>query len=188
TLGLYAAGQDEAALFAERTGIEGGTVFASNGPGPQEAAAGPFVQLRNATTFGIYFDTRQRGASALTKLHPLLQSERFAPDPGEPETRIAPWAGQYDTDTEVAISFDARLKRLVTATGSHASAHPTLDFFCRESFAHLYFVVVAFGTIPSDDLLLRDGPVGKPIVSAGFHASRFGRNFGVTSLATPSPF
>jgi len=121
-------------------------------------------------------------------VNPLFQFSRFDPASGEPDDRLTPWAGQYDTDVEIAISFDLRVKRLAAPAGSAAYGHPTLSLFDRRSQIHFYFIVMTYGTVASVDNVLRDGPHGDVIVATAFRDSRFGRSLGAATLATPSPF
>ena len=153
-----------------------------------DAAANAFVQLRDAETFGIHVDTRSRGAAQLSNINPLFQFERFPPRAGEEDDRLGPWAGQYDTEVEVAIALDLRVKRLATSPGSNAYGHPTLDLWDQRSGGHFYFIVMTYGTVPSVDNVLRDGPGGRVIVATAFRQSPFGRNFGAETMATPAPF
>jgi len=99
-----------------------------------------------------------------------------------------PWSGLYDTDVEVALAFDLRLKRLSTWQGSAAYGHPTLDIFDRRSGVHFYFIVMTYGTVPSVDNVFRDGPNGNVIVTTAFRQSPYGRSFGAATMATPAPF
>ena len=98
-----------------------------------------------------------------------------------------PWSRQYDTEVEVALAFDLRLKRLATSPGSHAYGHPTLDVFDRAG-QHFYFVVMTYGTVPLVDNVLRDGPNGNVIVAATFGPSVYGRSLGAQAMQTPAPF
>ncbi|MEP7070148.1 MAG: hypothetical protein ABI789_12950 [Usitatibacter sp.] len=187
-IGPFIADSIAGAAFAERTGLASGTVYSVGGPSIDDASAGAFVQLAGDKTFGIHVDTRMRGPSNLSSINPLFQFERFAPIAGEADTRLSPWAGLYDTEVQVAISFDLHLKRLATSPGSHAYGHPTLDVFDRKSGVHLYFIVMTYGTVPTADNVLRDGPDGNVIVSTAFRESAFGRSLGAATMATPSPF
>lgn len=186
--GPYAAGSSEAALFAARTGLDGGTIYAVRGAPIEAAAADAFVQLADADTFGIHVATPSRGSADLTNINPLFQFSRFDPKIGEPDDRLIPWAGQYDTEVEVAIAFDLRLKRLEAPASSAAYGHPTLSLFDRRSGVHFYFIVMTYGTVPPIDNVLRDGPHGDVIVSTAFRDSAFGRSLGAGTMATPSPF
>ena len=185
--GPFIAGSTQSDAFAARTGLASGTVHAVGGPAIDDAASNAFVQLADDKTFGIHVDTRSRGAANLSNINPIFQFERFAPRAGEEDDRLTPWARQYDTEVEVAIAFDLRLKRLVTAPGSHAYGHPTLDVFDRAG-RHFYFIVMTYGTVPSVDNVLRDGPNGNVIVATAFRQSAFGRNFGAATMQTPAPF
>jgi Repeat of unknown function (DUF5648) len=187
-LGPYAAGSSEAAAFADRTGLASGTVYAVGGPGLDDAAANAFVQLDDDETFGIHVDTRSRGAAGLSSINPLFQFERFAPVTGESDDRLTPWSSRYDTDVEIALAFDLHLKRLAASPGSNAYGHPTLDLFDRRSGLHFYFIVMTYGTVPSVDNVLRDGPNGNVIVATAFRQSPYGRSFGAGTMQTPAPF
>lgn len=186
--GPFIAGSLQSDAFSAKTGLASGTVYAVGGPSAESAAANAFVQLAGDRTFGIHLDTRSRGAPTLSSINPLFQFSRFAPRPGEADERLAPWSGLYDTEVEVAMSFDLRLKRLATPAGSHAYGHPTLDVFDRRSGVHFYIIVMAFGTVGASDNVLRDGPNGNVIVATAFRQSPYGRSFGAGSLDTPSPF
>jgi hypothetical protein len=185
--GPFIAGSGLSEAFAARTGLASGTVHAVGGPAIGAAASDAFVQLADDRTFGIHVDTRSRGSAALSNINPLFQFERLPPRAGEADDRLTPWAGQYDTDVEVAISFDLRLKRLDTSQGSNAYGHPTLDVFDRAG-RHFYFIVMTYGTVPPVDNILRDGPGGNVIVSAVFGPSAYGRSLGAAAMRTPAPF
>ncbi|MGZ5039337.1 MAG: hypothetical protein ACXWBQ_01230 [Usitatibacter sp.] len=188
-LGPYAAGSSESAAFAARTGLDGGTIFAVRGGTPEEAAADAFVQLADADTFGLHVATASRLGPGLTNVNPLFQFSRFDPKAGEPDDRLTPWAGQYDTEVEVALFFDLRLKRVAVPAGSAAYGHPTLSLFDRRSGVHFYFIVMTYGTVGSVDNVLRDGGQGDVIVSTAFRDSPFGRNFATAqTMATPASF
>ena len=186
--GPFIAGSSQSDAFGARTGLASGTVYAVEGPAIEGAAANAFVQLAGDRTFGIHVDTRARGASNLSSINPLFQFARFAPRVGEADERLTPWAGRYDTEVEVAMSFELRVRRLATQQGSHAYGHPTLDVFDRRSGVHFYFIVMAFGTVPAVDNVLRDGPDGNVIVATAFRDSPFGRSFAAATMDTPSPF
>ena len=187
-IGPFVADSIAGAAFADRTGLASGTVYAVGGPSIDDAASNAFVQLADDHTFGIHVDTRSRGASNLSSINPLFQFERFPPREREDDDRLRPWAGQYDTQTQIAISLDLHLKRLATSPGSHAYGHPTLDVFDQRSGVHFYFIVMAFGTVPAVDNILRDGPDGNVIVATAFRESPYGRSFGAATLTTPAPF
>jgi hypothetical protein len=186
--GPFIAGSIQSDAFAARTGLASGTAYAVDGPAIESAAANAFVQLAGDRTFGIHVDTRSRGAAGLSSLNPLFQFSRFAPHAGEADERLTPWSGRYDTEVEIAMSFDLRLKTLATQPGSHAYGHPTLDAFDRRSGVHFYFIVMTYGTVPSSDIVLRDGPNGNVIVATAFRQSPFGRSLGAGTMDTPSPF
>ncbi len=187
-IGPFIADSIASAAFGARTGLASGTVYAVDGPGIDAAAANAFVQLSGDTTFGIHVDTHSRGGANLSNINPIFQFERFAPGQGVPDERVAPWAGQYDTQVEVVISFELRLKRLETSVGSDAYGHPTLDVFDRRSGGHLYIIVMTYGTVPAIDNVLRDGPDGNVIVATSFGPSQFGRRTSGETLRTPAPF
>ncbi len=188
TLGPFAAGSFEAALFADRTGLAPATVYAAKGPAPADASADAFVQLADSQTFGIHLDTRSRGPAFLSNMNPLFQFERFPPAAGAPDTRLTPWTGPEAGNVEIAFSFDLRVKRLTASPGSHAYGHPTFDLWDRKSNVHFYFIVMAFGTVPSVDNVLRDDASGRAIVATAFRQSPYGRSLGAETMATPSPF
>ena len=185
--GPFIPGSSQSDAFAARTGLASGTVYAVGGLGLDAAASDAFVQLANDETFGIHVDTHSRGPANLSNINPLFQFTRFAPSPGVAEDRLMPWSGLYDTDVEVALFFDLRVKRIATAQGSAAYGHPTLDVFDRQG-RHFYFIVTTYGTVPLGDNILRDGPDGNVIVAATFGQSLFGRSFGVAAMPTPAPF
>jgi hypothetical protein len=89
---------------------------------------------------------------------------------------------------DVVLSFNFHLKELRTTPGSSADAHATLDVLDRRSNLHLYFIILACGTIPTVDNLIRDGPEGNPIVVTAFRESPYGRNFAGRVMDTPAPF
>jgi hypothetical protein len=186
--GPFIAGSGDSAAFGARTGLATGTVLAVTGAPPESAAADAFVQIADPTTFGIHVATRSRGDAILTNINPLFQFWRFAPRDGEPEQRLTPWAGQYDTEVEVALSFDLHVKRVDAPPGSAAYGHPTLDVFDRRSGLHFYFIVMTFGTVPAVDNVLRDGPSGNVIVATAFRESPYGRSFGAGSMSTAAAF
>ncbi len=186
--GPFTADSSESDAFAARTGLASGTVYAVGGPALDAAASDAFVQLASDETFGIHIDTRSRGPASLSNINPLFQFTRFAPSTGVAEDRLVPWSGLYDTDVEVALAFDLRLKRLSTSQGGAAYGHPTLDVFDRRTAMHFYFIVMTYGTVPSIDNVFRDGPNGNVIVTTAFRESPYGRSFGATTMATPAPF
>ena len=185
--GPFIAGSMMSDAFAARTGLASGTIYAVGGPALEAAAGDAFVQLADDRTFGIHVATRSRGSATLSNINPIFQFERFAPRAGEKDDRLTPWAGQYDTEVEVAISFDLRLKRLDASSGSNAYGHPTLDVFDRAG-RHFYFVVMTYGTVQMADNILRDGPDGNVIIAAVFGPSAFGRSLGAGAMHTPAPF
>ena len=188
TLGPFAVGSPEAALFAYRTGLASATVYAANGPAPADAAADAFVQLADSQTFGIHLDTRSRGPALLSNMNPLFQFERFPSAAGAPDTRLMPWTGPDAVSVEIAFSFDLHVKRLAASPGSAAYGQPVFNLWDRKSNLHFYFLVTAFGTLPSNDNVLRDDASGQVIVATAFRQSSYGRSFGAGTMATPSPF
>ena len=185
--GPFIASSSLSDAFAARTGLASGTVYAVGGPSIGDAASDAFVQLADDRTFGIHVSTKSRGSAELSNVNPIFQFERFPPRAGEEDDRLMPWSGQYDTEVEVALAFDLRLKRLGTTPGSHAYGHPTLDVFDRAG-RHFYFVVMTYGTVPLGDNILRDGPNGNVIVAATFGPSAYGRSVGVQAMPTAAAF
>jgi hypothetical protein len=129
-----------------------------------------------------------RGPAFLSNINPLYQFERFPPASGATDTRFTPWSGTDAANVEVALAFDLHVKRLSAATGSMAYGHTTFDLLDRKTNQHFYFIVMAFGTLPLADTVLRDDGTGNVIVQAAFGPSVYGRNFASQAFPTPSPF
>lgn len=188
-LGPYAPESPEARLFAERTGLVSSTVHTVGGNEPHSAAANAFVQLSGADRFGIYVNTASRGAPTLSSINPAYQFQLFAPAAGRADERFTPWAGAYDTEVEVAIEFDLRVKRVSLAPASHGYGHPTLNLLDLRSGRHFYFVVQSFGSVPPTDFIMSDVVTGQVIVATVFGArTAYGRSFGAGFFATRSGF
>lgn len=186
-------------LIFENSGSVFNTLYSVSGPALAEAAADTFVNIyRFGFTpdtvlfadylFGIHVSTKSKGPANLSSVNPLYQFELSPPADGAPERRFTPFAGQYDSDVDIVLSFNLLLKKLRTTAGSSAYGHTTLDFWDRASNLHLYFIVLAYGTVPTVDNIIRDGPAGNPIVVTAFRDSPYGRNYAARVMDTPAPF
>lgn len=187
-LGPFEPAAEAGRPFLDRTGLDGGQVFAVAGPTIDAAAAGAFVQVADIQTFGIHVDTRTRVGN-LSSVNPLYQFDRFPPAAGAADTRVFPWNGAFGSNVDVVLSMELRVRRLAAVAGSAAYGQAVMDWFDRTSGFHFYFLVQAFGTIPAPDNILVDGAGGNVIVATSFSgASGYGRNGGVAAQFTPAGF
>lgn len=188
-LGPYAPDSTAARMFAERTGLVSSLVHAVNGPQPEVAAAGSFVQLGGTDRFGIHLSTGPRPPADLTSLNPAYQFQLFPPAAGASDDRFTPWAVAYDTEVEIAVEFDLRVKRVSLSPSSHGYGHPTLNILDRRSGKHFYFVVLAFGDGPPADFVMPDILTGQVIVATTFGAQTpYGRTFAGSLISTPAGY
>ena len=160
----------------------------SDGP-PEETSKNVFVQL-GGEAFGIHVDTKSRGASEFSSINPLYQLRTsVAPDGSDP--RVFPFTDDYETDAEIAIKFVVNVRSLVVrSAGGAAIGHPTVEFIDQRSGRHLYFTVLAYGSLrPESDYLAPDVVTGKVIVGTSFRGfTPYGRSLGIDTLFTPSGF
>ena len=127
--------------------------------------------------FEIHVDTRDKGPSAYSSITPLLQ----LPSPRTPQREwFFPWRGAHPFATQLSVRWDAVVRRLETRTpDSHAYGHPTLEFIDTRSGRHLYFTVLAYGTIEGGEHLAPDVASGIVIVGT---TPRDGNPFGRSSV------
>jgi hypothetical protein len=137
--------------------------------------------------FEIHVDTRDKGASPYSSITPLLQ----LPSPRTPEPDwFFPWRAAHPFPTELSIRWDLAVRRIEARTAaSHAYGHPTLEFIDIRSGRHLYFTVLAYGTIEGGDYLAPD--VASQIVIVGTTpraANSYGRSAGTGWARVPRTY
>lgn len=172
--------------FTRSTGMITDRVYAPSVQAPEVAARGLFVQGEDLI-WGLHVDSREKGASIYSSVNPLYQFRTTVPAGGT-DARFFPWAGgEFETQLSVTASL-AVLRVNVRAADSHAYGHPTIEFIDRHSGHHLYFTVLAYGTVNvGADYLAPDVATGKVIVGTTFRdSSPYARNFGSRTLSTPS--
>lgn len=124
-------------------------------------------------SFEIHVDTRYKGPSAYSSITPLCQ----LPSPRTPERDwFFPWRGT--SPAQLSVRWDVDVRRIETRSPqSHAYGHPTLEFIEIGSGRHLYFTVLAYGTIECRDHLAPDLASGIVIVGTTPRADNpFGRS------------
>lgn len=175
-------------LFGEYTGAFSSDIYA-----PPESASGPvfyanqvrddvFLQPGHGKKLGVHVDTRARGPSSYSSVKALY---RFPTEvgTGAADERFFPFVANSQGATQLAIRFDARVKRvLLRGAGSHAYGHPTVAFMDTRSGRRLLLSNLAFGTIRQNDFVAPDALTGEVIVSASL------RSAGRGALFTPSGF
>lgn len=176
--------------FFERTGLATSTAFVVD-PSlpPAQASADVFVQRTDApAALGIHVDTVNRKASLFSSVNPLYQFHNSA-GPGLRDDRFFPFAG-YESQVELAVSFELHVRRIRVRTGDSAAyGHPTLEFVDTRSGHHVYFTVLAYGTVPPTDYLAPDIGTGKVIVGTTFRPNAlYGRSVRDSVLVTPDGF
>jgi hypothetical protein len=152
---------DETMPFWRLTDVISSLVFVTRLAPIEVAAADVFVQ-GVAPYYGIHVDTKGKAVPALSSLNPLYQ---FPSEAAAPARRFYPWRANYPFDTELSIQWFMEVRRIeARGPDSHAYGHPTLEFIDEKSGRHLYFTVLAYGTIAGGDYLALDVGSGKVIV------------------------
>jgi hypothetical protein len=171
--------------FMRSTGMLTDIVYAPSMLPASTAASGLFVQGGDGA-WGLNVDSRVRGSSIYSSVNPLYQFRTTVPA-GTPDTRLFPWAGAYPFETQLSVVANVMVQRItVRDSNSHAYGHPTLEFIDRHSGRHLYFTVLAYGTVPAQDYLAPDVATGKVIVGTTFRdGSPYLRSLGSGTLSTP---
>jgi len=185
-----APGSDVGFEFFDRTGLFTSTAFVVDPSLPAPLASNDvFVQRTDApAAVGIHVDTANRKANDLSSVNPLYQFHNSA-GPGLRDDRFFPFAA-YESEAELAISFELHVRRIrLRSPGSAAYGHPTLEFVDTRSGHHVYFTVLAYGTVPPGDYLAPDPGTGKVIVGTTFRPNAsYGRSVRDSVLATPDGF
>ena len=176
---------DVQALY-QKTSVWSDFVYAP-AAGPIGAIASNVFVQGGPYGFGIHVDSRSRGVSSYSSINPLYQF-RTTTAPGAPDTRFFPWRSSYPFATQLSILTNLNVVRVQTRdANSHAYGHPTIEFIDQVSGQHLYFTVLAYGTITPTDFLAPDVVTGKVIVGTTYRAgSPYGRSVGNSTLFTPS--
>jgi len=185
-----APGSREVFEFFDRTGLFTSTALVVDPSLPAPlASADVFVQRMDApAALGIHVDTVNRKASLFSSVNPLYQFHNSA-GPGLRDDRFFPFAG-YESAAELAISFELHVRRIrLRSPDSAAYGHPTLEFVDTRSGHHVYFTVLAYGTVPPTDYLAPDVGTGKVIVGTTFRPdASYGRSVRDSMLVTPDGF
>lgn len=158
-------------------------------PGPAEfLARNAFVQPGGAIN-GIFVETNYRGPSRYSSINPLYQFKTQVAANGTDE-RVFPWRSSGPFETQVAVQGTLNVVSLETrGPDSHAYGHPTIEFIDQVSGHHLYFTMLAYGTVAGGDFSAPDVATGKVIVGTTMRdGTPFGRNLGGRTLSTPSGF
>ena len=171
--------------FTRSTGMITDRVYAPSVQAPEVAARGLFVHGEDLI-WGLHVDSREKGASIYSSVNPLYQFRTTVPAGGA-DNRFFPWAGA-EFETQLSVTAWVSVLRVnVRAADSHAYGHPTIEFIDQRSGRHLYFTVLAYGTVAGGDYLAPDVATGKVIVGTTFRdGSPYARNFGNRTLSTPS--
>lgn len=180
-------------LFA-LTGLHAATAW---GMAPGIPADRSFVQVttrspdrsaRARSVYGIHLNGTERSSGLLASLSPTSTFDlggRERPTSG----MFVPFRTGYDTDVELRIAFQAFVRTVNAAPGSHAYALPVVELRDATTDLRILLSVQAFGTVPPGDGIGREEGTGKVIVSTTFRpAPAFGRSLGLDFLATPAPF
>ena len=174
--------------FFERTGMSSSSTYVVDSSQPAATAAADVFFQHDQGTLGIHIDTRHKGPNALSSLDPLYQLHVSAAQ-GGPDLRFFPF-GAYESDVQLAMSFTLNVKTIqVRSAGGAAYGQPVIEFVDQRSGRHLYFLVLAYGTLPIADYLAPDTQTGTTIVGTTFRTdSPYARSFGLPTLPTPSGF
>jgi hypothetical protein len=162
-------------------------VHAPGGVPDGDVAHDVFVQGAGAI-YGIHVDTRNKGRSVYSSINPLYQ----LPSTRTPDRDwFFPWRATYPFPTQLSVRWNADVRRIEARTpDSHVYGHPTLEFIDIASGRHLYFVALAYGTLPEGpDHIAPDVGSGIVIVGTTPRAGNpFGRSFGTSWARTPRSY
>jgi hypothetical protein len=183
-----APGADVGLEYLDRTGVFTLYAYVVDPSLPQAASAQDVFVQQADNAIGLHVDTLHRGANSLSSVNPLYQLHNSA-GPGLRDDRFFPF-GAYESDVELAISFEIQVRRLtLQGSGSAGYGHPTLEFVDTKSGHHVYFTVLTYGTVPSTDYLAIDSGTGKVIVGTAFRPdASYGRSLGDNELPIVAPF
>ncbi len=173
-------------VFTRYTGLSADRAYVPTRLAPDVAARNVFVQ-GDDLIWGLHIDSRERGPSPYASINPLYQM-RTTTSPGAPDRRFFPWARGYPFETQLSFTAAVNVMRVnLRGPNSHAYGHPTIEFIDQKSGHHLYYTVLAYGTIAGGDFVAPDVATGKVIVgTTARDGSPFGRNFGSVTFSTPS--
>jgi hypothetical protein len=171
--------------YSDRTAVFTSEAYVVDPSLPQaQSAADVFVQ-QDFNAIGLHVDTLHRGPNSLSSVNPLYQLHN-SKGPGLRDDRFFPF-GAYESDVKLSISFELNVRRLnVRSAGGAAYGHPTLEFVDTTSGHHVYFTILTYGTVPTDDFLAVDAGTGKVIVGTSFGPNAsYGHSFGDKVLPLP---
>ena len=130
-------------------------------PGVSVAGIPSFVQL-GGSQVGVFVNGPERGAGPYASLTPMQE----LPGTGE---RVFPWRVFGDRQLVVRAELSLGMLELLAA-GSHAYAHPMIQFADAASGRSFFVTIQAVGSLAEGDFVGPDANRGWAIVSTSFRA------------------